>query len=59
LKLIGSLLLVSGWLIVLAALIMLVTVAQRAIFIAAGIGVEVLGLVLLTRGYTSMQRRPQ
>jgi hypothetical protein len=59
LKLIGSLLLVSGWLIVLAALIMLVTVAQRAIFIAAGIGVEILGLILLTRGYTSMQRRPQ
>ena len=58
-KLIGSLLLVSGWLIVLAALVMLVALAQRAIFIAAGMGVEILGLLLLTRGYTSMQRRPQ
>ena len=58
-KLIGSLLLISGWLIVLAALIMLVTVTQRAIFIASGMAIEILGLILLTRGYTAMQRRPQ
>jgi len=56
LKLIGCVLLFSGWLIVVAALVMLTTIAQRAAFIAAGIGVEALGLVLLTRGYTSMQR---
>ncbi len=56
-KLIGCLLLFSGWLIVLAALLMLAALAQRAAFIAAGIGVEVLGLVLLTQAYTSMQRK--
>jgi hypothetical protein len=51
------LLLFSGWLIVLAALLMLAALAQRAAFIAAGIGLEVLGLVLLTQAYTSMQRK--
>lgn len=56
-KLIGCLLLVSGWLIALAALVMLAAFAQRAAFISAGIAVEILGLVLLTQAYTSMQKR--
>jgi len=59
LKLIGCLLLLSGWFLVLAALVMLPTFSQRAAFIAAGIGVEILGLILLTRGYTAMQRETQ
>lgn len=58
-KLIGCLLLFSGWLIVLAALVMLTAYAQRAAFIGAGVGLEALGLTLLTRGYTSARRRPQ
>jgi hypothetical protein len=57
LKLIGCLLLLSGWIIVLSALVMLPGFAQRAAFIAAGMAVEALGLVLLTRGYTLDQRR--
>jgi len=57
LKLIGCLLLFSGWIIVVAALLMLATFAQRAAFVAAGMGVEVLGLFLLTQAYTSIQRR--
>lgn len=56
-KLIGCLLLLSGWLIVVAALVMLSVFAQRAAFISAGIGVEILGLILLTQAYTSIQRR--
>jgi hypothetical protein len=56
LKLIGCLLLLSGWFLVLAALVMLPAFAPRAAFIAAGIGVEVLGLILLMRAYTTMQR---
>lgn len=56
-KLIGCLLLFSGWIIVVAALLMLATFAQRAAFVAAGMGVEVLGLFLLTQAYTSIQRR--
>jgi hypothetical protein len=59
LKLIGCLLLLSGWFLVLAALVMLPAFAQRAAFITAGIGVEILGLILLTRGYTTMQRGTQ
>jgi len=33
--------------------------AQRAAFIGAGVGLEALGLTLLTRGYTSARGRPQ
>lgn len=58
-KLIGCLLLLSGWFLVLAALVMLPGFMQRVAFVAAGIGVEVLGLVLLTRAYTAIQRRAQ
>lgn len=58
-KLIGCLLLLSGWFIVLAALVMLVAVTQRTAFVVAGVAIELLGLVLLTRGYTAMQRRPR
>jgi hypothetical protein len=57
LKLIGCLLLVSGWLIVLAALAVLPAFVQRAAFTAAGLGTEILGMVLLTRAYTLEQRR--
>ncbi len=56
-KLIGCLLLLSGWLIVIAALVMLTTFTQRAAFVTAGIGLEILGLVLLTQNYTAEQRR--
>jgi hypothetical protein len=59
LKLIGTLLLLSGWFLVLAALVMLRTFAQRASFIVAGMGIEILGLVLLMQAYTSLQRRSQ
>jgi hypothetical protein len=56
LKLLGCLLLLSGWLIILAALIMLPGFTQRAAFIGAGTGIEVAGLALLTRGYMATQR---
>jgi len=56
LKLIGCLLLLSGWLLVLAALVMLPAFTQRSAFIAAGMAIEILGLGLLTRAYTAMQR---
>ena len=56
-KLIGCLLLLSGWFIAIAALVMLPRFAPRVVFLSAGLGVEVLGLVLLTRGYMATQRR--
>jgi len=57
LKLIGTLLLLSGWFLVLAALVMLRTFAQRAGFITAAMGIEALGLALLIHAHMSMQRR--
>jgi len=54
LRLVGCLLLLSGFSIVLAALVMLSTLGQRLAFVGAGVGVEVLGLVLLTQGSKSV-----
>ena len=53
-KLFACVLLLSGFFIVLAALVLLTSVQQRFAFVAAGFGVEVLGLVLLTQSYKSM-----
>ena len=55
-KLLGMLLLLSGWLIVLAALVLLQSLAQRTAFVVAGIAVEVVGLSLLARAYMVEQR---
>ena len=52
---IGCLLMVSGWLIVMAALVLLTRLAERYGFIVAGLAVEVLGLVLLAQRYRAMQ----
>jgi hypothetical protein len=50
-KLAGFLLLLSGWVIVLVAIMLIPTIAARAAFVLAGIGVETLGLVLVTRSH--------
>jgi hypothetical protein len=50
-KLLGFLLLASGWAIALAAVILLKTLPQRSVFVIAGIGVEVLGLMLVVRAH--------
>ncbi len=52
---IGCLLMVSGWLIVMAALVLLTRVAERYGFVVAGVAVEVLGLVLLAQRYRALQ----
>jgi hypothetical protein len=56
LRLVGCLLLPSGFFVVLSALVLLPTPAMRFAFVAAGLGVEILGVGLLTRAYTLMQR---
>lgn len=48
-KAVGFLLLVAGWFLVLAALEMLGAATPRALFVIAGVAVEVLGLVLVFR----------
>ncbi len=52
-KLLGFLLMLAGWLIVLAAVAMLAGAGARGVFVTAGVGVEVMGLVLVTRAHPS------
>lgn len=54
-RLVGCLLLLSGFALVLAALAMLPGFVERLAFTAAGFAVELLGLALLTLGYKSVQ----
>jgi hypothetical protein len=56
LRLVGCLLLLSGFFLVLAALVMLAAFGQRLAFVGAGFGVELLGLALLTQGYKPQKR---
>ncbi|MBZ5564683.1 MAG: hypothetical protein LAP13_19965 [Acidobacteriia bacterium] len=55
-KLIGFLLLVAGWIIVLTAVILLRSAAPRMGFVLAGMGVEILGLVLVFRSHLLRRR---
>jgi hypothetical protein len=50
-KIAGFLLLLAGWVIVLAALVLLASARPRAAFVLAGLGVELLGLVLVIRSH--------
>ena len=50
-KVAGFLLLLAGWVLVLAAIAMLATAGLRIAFLLAGLGVEVLGLVLAARSH--------
>jgi len=56
LRLIGCVLLLSGFFLVVAALVLLPGFGLRLAFTAAGLGVEVLGIGLLTQGYKSLQK---
>jgi hypothetical protein len=55
-RLAGFLLLPAGWGLVIAALILLAASGPRAAFVLAGLGVEVLGLILLMRSYMPPRR---
>jgi hypothetical protein len=50
-KIAGFLLLLAGWGLVLAAVMLLGSALQRSAFVLAGLGVEVLGLVLVVRSH--------
>ena len=58
-RLVGCLLLVSGFFLVLAALVLFPAPAMRIAFVAAGLGVEALGVALLTRAHTLLQKDQQ
>jgi hypothetical protein len=50
-KITGLLMMPAGWFIVLAALVLLRAFLAQNMFIAAGIGVEIMGLALFTRAH--------
>ena len=50
-KLLGFLLLLAGWAIVLAAVILLSQMSARTAFVIAGLGVEMLGFALVVRSH--------
>jgi hypothetical protein len=50
-KVAGFLLLPAGWALVLTAIAMLSAAGPRGAFLLAGVGVEVLGLVLVARAH--------
>jgi hypothetical protein len=50
-RLSGFLLLASGWIIVLAAVVLLPSSPSQAAFALSGIGVELLGLTLVVRSH--------
>ena len=54
-KILGFLLLLAGWIIVLAAIEMLSALEARGAFVAAGILVEVIGFALVIRSHSAPQ----
>jgi hypothetical protein len=50
-KVVSLLLLLAGWFLVLAAVVLLASPPSRAGFVLAGIAVEALGLILLFRSH--------
>ncbi|PWT78448.1 MAG: hypothetical protein C5B58_15265 [Acidobacteria bacterium] len=51
----GFLLLIAGWAIVVAALLLLPSAASRVTFVLAGVAVQVLGLVLAVRSHRVLE----
>lgn len=54
-KLAGLLLLVAGWAIVVAAVVLLPSTGGRAGFVLAGMAVELFGLALTVRAHLVLQ----
>jgi hypothetical protein len=52
-KIAGFLLLTAGWLLVLAAIVLLGSAGARSAFVLAGLGTEALGLTLAVRSHLS------
>jgi len=50
-KAVGFLMLLSGWLLVLAAIVLFASISLRGPFVLAGIAVETLGLTLVFRSH--------
>jgi hypothetical protein len=55
-KITGLLMMPAGWIIVITALVLLREFLARNLFVTAGIGVEIMGLVLFARGHLTIKR---
>ena len=53
LKPLGFFLLLTGWILVISAIILLQQPAARSAFVLAGLAVEILGLALVVRSHIS------
>ena len=58
-KLAGLLLLLAGWLIVVAAVILLIPADAKTIFVLAGVGVEIIGFTLVIRSNPLARRKKE
>jgi hypothetical protein len=50
-KVVGFLMLLAGWFLVLAAIVLFTSLPLRVAFVLAGVGVEVVGLTLAFRSH--------
>jgi hypothetical protein len=50
-KVVGFLMLLAGWFLVLAAIVLFTSLPLRGAFVLAGVGVEVVGLTLAFRSH--------
>jgi hypothetical protein len=57
LKIAGILLMLAGWFLLPAAVVMLPTLPARTAFVLAGIGVEVLGFLFVARAHLPLRRK--
>jgi len=55
-RIIGCVLMLSGWLLLLAALLLLDGLGKRFAFAGASLAVQALGLVVLAYAYRAVQR---
>ena len=55
-KITGLLMMPAGWIIVLTALVLLRASLAQNLFVAAGLGVEIMGLVLFARAHLVPRR---
>lgn len=54
-KFTGFMMLVAGWIIVLASMPLLSSQRSRTIFVLAGLGVEIIGLALVVRSHAALE----
>ena len=54
-RMLGFFLLLAGWLLVIAAVVLLSHAAPRAVFVLAGLGVEVIGFGLLAHSHLQLR----